>query len=263
MTSDDFGFIITRHVNSEITNKYWNECVQCIKRCYPLKKIIVIDDNSKKEFLNADHEYENVEYVISEFPGRGELLPYYYLYKNHYFDNAIIIHDSVFIQKRINFEYLIQKQVQVLPLWHFTCEKKENFHITKGLVAQLSNNFYIMNTLIQDKQYEKLGKINSEVWTGCFGVQSFINRNFLIGLRNKYNLFNLLNYVTKRSDRCCLERIMGTIFFIEYLKSINQHSLLGNIRNYCQWGYTYNEHCENIRNKKINTLPAIKVWSGR
>ena len=25
MTSDDFGFIITRHVNSEITNKYWNE----------------------------------------------------------------------------------------------------------------------------------------------------------------------------------------------------------------------------------------------
>ena len=123
-----FGFILTRYVHSVVTNKYWNECVQCIKRCYPLKKIIVIDDNSKKEFLNADHEYENVEYVISEFPGRGELLPYYYLYKNHYFDNAIIIHDSVFIQKRINFEYLIQKQVQVLPLWHFTCEKKENFH---------------------------------------------------------------------------------------------------------------------------------------
>ena len=98
---NSFGFIITRHVNSESTNRYWNHSVKCLRTLYPLKKIIVIDDNSKKEFLNADHEYENVEYVISEFPGRGELLPYYYLYKNHYFDNAIIIHDSVFIQKRI------------------------------------------------------------------------------------------------------------------------------------------------------------------
>ena len=75
-------------------------------------------------------------------------------------------------------------------------------------------------------------------------------------------LFNLLNYVKKRSDRCCLERIMGVIFFIEYLKNINTYSLLGDISNYCKWGYTYNEYCSDmVNNKKM--LHVIKVWSGR
>jgi len=259
----DFGFIITRHVNSETTNKYWNFCIQCIRKFYPFKKIVVIDDNSDAQHLNAEYEYKNTEYVNSEFPGRGELLPYYYFYKNDYFDNAIIIHDSVFMQKRINFELLVSKQVQVMPLWHFFCEKKESFNDTRGMMSILENNFHIMNSLFNDKTYEVMGRPNDNVWAGCFGVQSFINRGFLIGINEKYSLFKLLKYVTARKYRCCLERIMGIIFHEEYLRHIKQHSLLGNIRSYCAWGYTYNEHCENIRNKKIPRLPVVKVWSGR
>jgi nucleoside-diphosphate-sugar epimerase len=49
-----YGFIILRHVNSELTNEYWNECVRCIRRFYPLRKIVVIDDNSNKDFVKAD-----------------------------------------------------------------------------------------------------------------------------------------------------------------------------------------------------------------
>jgi hypothetical protein len=40
---EDYGFIITRHVISEKTNKYWNQTVKLIRSIYPLKKIIVID----------------------------------------------------------------------------------------------------------------------------------------------------------------------------------------------------------------------------
>jgi hypothetical protein len=259
----DYGFIITRHVNSEITNKYWNFCIQSIRRFYPFKKIVVIDDNSKKEFLNAEFEYKNVEYVNSEFPGRGELLPYFYFYKNDYFDNAIIIHDSVFMQQRINFELLIKQQVQVMPFWHFFCEKKESFEDTRGMMSTLSNNYEIMHSLMNDKTYEVIGRPNDDVWAGCFGAQSFINRGFLIGIRDKYNLFYLLRFITARKYRCCLERIMGIIFHTEYLKHVKQHSLLGNIRSYCDWGYTYQEHCENLKNKKIPRLPVVKIWSGR
>ena len=25
-----YGFIITRHVNSDLTNLYWNKCIKCI-----------------------------------------------------------------------------------------------------------------------------------------------------------------------------------------------------------------------------------------
>ena len=36
---DLFGFIITRHVNSEKTNNYWNHSVKLIRTFYPFIKI--------------------------------------------------------------------------------------------------------------------------------------------------------------------------------------------------------------------------------
>ena len=257
-----FGFIITRHVNSETTNCYWNECVRCIRKLYSQNLIVIIDDNSDQTFVKADFEYKKVEYVKSEYIQRGELLPYYYFFKNHYFDNAVIIHDSVFIKKKINFDYLQQLNVKVMPLWHFEKEKRENLHNSLRIVNNLKNNNEIINHLSRDVQYENLG-MNTKIWHGCFGVQSFINYNFLSTLQNKYNLFNLLDVVRCRADRCCLERIMGVLFFIEYPQLSKQHSILGDIYVYTKWGYTYKQHCENTQNKIMNRLPVIKVWSGR
>ena len=121
---DKYGFIILRHVNSKNTNKYWNLCVMLLRKWYPDTKIVVIDDNSNKDFLEPFANYTNVEIVESEFPGRGELLPYYYFLKTKYFNNAVIIHDSVFFHSRINFEKIIG--IKVLPFWHFNADK-ENF----------------------------------------------------------------------------------------------------------------------------------------
>ena len=42
---DTLGFIILRNVNSELTNKYWIHCYNCIRKYYPENKIIIIDDN--------------------------------------------------------------------------------------------------------------------------------------------------------------------------------------------------------------------------
>ena len=95
-----FGFIITRNVKCEKTNKYWNHCVRCLRFYYPYRKIVIIDDNSNDEFVKSDYNYQNVIIIKSEYPGRGELLPYYYFYKNNFFNNAVIIHDSVFFHKK-------------------------------------------------------------------------------------------------------------------------------------------------------------------
>ena len=97
---NNFGFIVTRHVNSVKTNMYWNQCVKLLRTLYPMKKIIVIDDNSNYSYVKAEFDYENVTIIQSEYPGRGELLPYYYFLKNKFFENAVIIHDSVFFHKR-------------------------------------------------------------------------------------------------------------------------------------------------------------------
>jgi hypothetical protein len=257
-----FGFIIARHVNSETTNYYWNHCIQCIRRFYsPEKyKIVVIDDNSNKEFLKADFDYINVDYVESEFPGRGELLPYYYFYKNHYFENAVIIHDSVFFQTKINFSKLI---IPVLPLWHFSEEKTENIPNTLRLVQYLKNNYTLQKNIIGSNKYEILSFNNTNNWFGCFGVQSYINYKFLTLIQNKYGLFNLLNFVVNRSDRCCLERIMGSIFFNEFKDLAKYKSLLGSISVYCPWEYSWKEYWSQIQQRKKSKKPLIKVWTGR
>jgi hypothetical protein len=253
---DSFGFIITRHVNSEKTNKYWNHSVKLLRTLYPFRKIVIIDDNSNYNFVKSEFDYNNLQIIQSEFPGRGELLPYYYFLKYKFFDNAIIIHDSVFFHRRINFEKF--NGINVLPFWHFHSDK-ENLDNTKRILMNLKNNGVIYNKI--SKELNLLG-MNTDKWYGCFGVQSYINLGFLQQIENKYGITNLISAVKCRADRCCLERIFGTIFFTESPKLFNKKSLCGDIMKYQKWGYSYDEYMKSL-NKGIITRVVVKVWTGR
>ena len=261
-----FGFIISRHVTSELTNKYWNHCIKQLNALYPLIQIIIIDDNSNQEFVKEEkedkedkEEYKNITVVQSEFPGRGELLPYYYFYKNKYFDNAVIIHDSTFFQKRCAFNKLEAAQIKVFPLWHFDHDKYSNVANTVRIARSLKNGGA---KVIEMAQYNVIDR-PKEKWSGCFGVQSYINHAFLSSLQIKYNIFNLLQVVHCRVDRCCLERIFAILFTIEYPQINKMKSLLGPIsdKKY-RWGLTFEKY---IRYKNVNVfnIPIIKVWTGR
>lgn len=254
--NNKFGFIITRHVNSDKTNNYWNHSIKLITRFYPLIKIVVIDDNSNYEYVKSEFDYKNVVIIQSEFPGRGELLPYYYFLKYNFFENAVIIHDSVFFHKRINFEIL--NGIDVMPLWFFHSDR-ENVENTKRIAANLTNNTVIYNKVSKD--FNLLG-MNKDKWYGCYGVQSYINLNFLKKIENKYRITNLLSVVKSRPDRCSLERIFGSIFCTESHKILKLGSIFGNIMKYQRWGYSYDEYIEDF---KKGTIPKaiIKVWTGR
>lgn len=253
---DLFGFIITRHVNSEQTNNYWNHSVKLIRSFYPFIKIVIIDDNSNYDFVKEEFNYKNIEIINSEFPKRGELLPYYYYLKYKFFLNAVIIHDSVFFHKRIKFEKMTN--IKVVPLWHFNADK-ENINNTLKLIKSL-NNYNIIESKILSENI--LSSPTNQKWYGCFGVQCYINLKFLEQIESKYKITNLISQVQCRSDRCCLERIFGCIFFTEYQDIIKQKSLFGDIMKYQIWGYTYDEY---INNLKKSTIPKyiVKVWTGR
>lgn len=253
---DSFGFIITRHVNSEATNKYWNHSVKILRRLYPKRKIIIIDDNSNQDFVKADFNYNNLQIIQSEFPGRGELLPYYYFIKHKFFENAVIMHDSVFIHKRINFDNLRGKKV--LPLWHF---HSDNENINNSIkISSVLLNSHILQDKLRDEI--KIG-LPQDNWYGCFGVQAYINHDFLLHIENKYKITNMVYSVLNRPDRCCLERIMGCIFNNECPLCIKIKSLFGDISQHHNWRkYTFDKY---IAHLKKGTTPhvAVKVWTGR
>jgi len=95
------GFIILRHVNSALTNNYWIRCHGCIRIFYPEHPILIIDDGSDYKYVTDITLYKTTV-INSEYPGRGELLPYYYYLHNKLFETAVIIHDSVFINTYID-----------------------------------------------------------------------------------------------------------------------------------------------------------------
>jgi hypothetical protein len=236
------GFVILRHVNSQKTNLYWQESYQCIRNFYPENKIIIIDDNSNNEFI-TERELWNTEIIQSEYPGRGELLPYYYYLKHHWFEIAVFIHDSVFINKKIDF---FTEKYKLL--WHFEhmCAQEED---ETHLLSQLNNNSELL-------QLHKL----KDVWRGCFGAMCIINYQYLKTIDERHCIENLLPLVTTRYNRMSFERVIGCILELKHKPSY--YSLLGNIHSYCKWLYSYEEYIQDKENEYLK-LPLIKIWSGR
>lgn len=238
-----FGFIIIRHVNSESTNEYWIESYNCIRKFYN-NKIIIIDDDSNYDYI-TDINLINCEIIHSEFKRCGEILPYYYLYKYHFFEKTVILHDSTFINNYINFE----QYNDVHFIWHFTHDW-DNDDAELDLLSKLENNE------LNDFYHKK------KEWYGCYGVQSVIDYNFLENIVNKYNLFILLEHINNRDRRMNFERIFGLICMYEN-KILSNFSIFGIIHHYIHWGYQYSSYKSDKENGVLKKFDIIKVWSGR
>ena len=86
-------------------------------------------------------------------------------------------------------------------------------------------------------------------------IKEKISFYFLQLIISKYDLFNLIDFINTRLDRMYFERIIAVVFYNE-LKLNN--SFFGNILEYCNYGYTFNEYKTNKIDRSI-----IKVWTGR
>jgi hypothetical protein len=253
-----FGFIITRHVNSEQTNKYWNHSLKLLRTLYPNNTIVIIDDNSNYDYVKAFHNYKNIIVIQSTYPKRGELLPYIYYLRNKWFDNAVILHDSTFIHKYIPFDKF---KLPVLPLWHHAYDK-ENLTNLLRLSHNLMNNRVLKKKLVNN-DLNVLGMPNLNKFDLCFGAQCYINYDFLNNIEKKYSLSNLLKVVTNRTDRCSFERIIGLLFFVEFNDIIKTRSLFGDIMyHHKSFGYDFNEYISDFYGKRLKQI-VVKVWTGR
>jgi hypothetical protein len=232
MTST-IGFIILRHVNSELTNKFWILCYDRIRTFYPENHIIIIDDNSDKSFIMDKNLYKTT-LINSEYHKRGELLPYFYYINNKLFDVAVIIHDTVFINSY--FDFNVEKYKFI---WEF-----ENIFVSD--IEDERKMINIFNDPELTTFYENKG-----LWKGCFGGMSVIRHEFLTHINNKYDISKLLDCILNRTNRMSFERVIACIL----QKEAKKETLLGNIHNYCKWGTQFYEIDVN--------LPIIKVWVGR
>lgn len=243
LASPSLGFIILRHVNSEKTNLYWQKCYDCIRAFYACNKIVIIDDNSDQAFL-TEKDMTNCEIVQSEFPARGELLPYIYFLRNDWFENAVIIHDSVYINAAVNFHVPHYRR-----LWSFE-HTWDNESEEEEVIRVFNDN--ALTRFFRNKRW----------WKGCFGGMTSIRKRYLEYVNHRYNLERLIPVITSRPKRMCFERVLACLLDICYQKPndpriVSTSAILGDIHKYGPWGITY-DNCEDY-----NYLPVVKTWTGR
>ena len=182
------GFIIIRHVNSPITNQYWKYSYDCIRKYYPEHNIVIIDDNSHYNHITSKELYKT-EIIESEYNQRGELLPYYYYLHNKYFDNAVIIHDSVFINSYIDFN-LKNKIIDITN--KLNTNIKTNTDTDKNNNNKLSFQFVNYNNLFGDPCINqpklltiKYKYINNKICKNIFNE----NQNFTLNYKQIVSAF--------------------------------------------------------------------------
>ena len=230
----NIGFIILRHVNNSETNNYWIHCYDCIRNFYPENLIIIVDDNSNYLYITEKTLYKTT-IIKSEYPKRGELLPYFYYLQNKLFDTAVIIHDSVFINKYIDFS--VEKYKFLWEFEHYWDQIEDETRMIDIFLDPDLKQFYE----------------SKHLWKGCFGGMSIITHNYLSYINNKYDLSKLLNCILNRYNRCSFERAIACILQFHGEKE----SLFGNIHAYCPWDLRFNQKEEYAH------LPLTKVWTGR
>jgi len=234
------GFIILRHVINEETNQFWKECYLGIRQFHE-DPILIIDDSSNREYLVEDITLTNCT-VISDTENKGvaEFLPYHYFYTLKPFDEAVILHDSVFVQKPV--ELSLSENVQFL----WTIPQTWDNEIFPRIDKLLS---------VSPHHKELCELYHRKEWKGCFGAMSVIRWDFLQMLYTTHRLDGLLTKIKERDDRSAWERVLGLL--CSYHTSVSvQH---GNIFHYMRFGISYQES----RFAAYRAYPLLKVWTGR
>ena len=232
------GFIVLRHVNNERTAAYWKRCYAGIRRFYPTAPILLIDDNSNPAFLKEEDDalMQNTQILRSEFPGRGELLPYIYYLSNPFCETVCILHDSVFMNAPIPFDTPTYRILWSFEHWYDIPDDE------RAMLASLKNPEPLLAFYEQKHQ-----------WKGCFGSMSILRHSYLKKIDEEHDLRRLLEKIKSRADRSLFERVIACI--LQYYD--RQPSMFGDIYAYCPWGITYEQRGD------YSHLPLTKVWTAR
>lgn len=245
------GFIIVRHVNSKQTDYYWKECYTCIRKWYD-NPIIIIDDSSNFEYLNDNLKLVNCHIIYdTEHKGCGELLGYYYYHLLKPFESAVILHDSVFIQKYVDFSL---RDANMQFLWTFNSAWDTEL-----------NTYYHELCSPMPLYEEILAFYRQRQFRGCFGLMSVIKWDFLDLLAEDGLLFALGQIKGRRDARSALERILG---FMAFRRDPTIQARWGEIHSYIRWGTTFLEYLGSGIGvvggiHSDDKLDIVKVWTGR
>lgn len=242
-----FGYIILRHVNSAETNQYWKESLRRVRKVDSQASIVIIDDNSDSNFLDEDEDSYSVVQSEQEERGSAELLPFLLLSRYKWFDRALIIHDSVFLNSFLGFRLFTDYEF----LWSFE-HRHDDERIIKSVIQKINCSEELLDL------YEA-----KDSWRGAFGAMGLITLEFLERVEEKFSLTELARHIKTRSERMALERILALMCTCVSGKYNPAH--FGDVHRFFDFGGVkggaFRIGFDSV--EEYNHLPIVKCWSAR
>lgn len=216
-------------------------------------------------------------------PNRGELLPFYYLFMRRFSQNAVFIHDTVFLNSPIDSKYLNTST------YHYLWTVRDSNEANQILEQRPSRILAMMDG---GKELESLRQ-RADKWDICFGGMVVINLDFITQMFSDNNhLQVLIEAVDSRRGREAFERVVGVLLsrrcrtkvihgnvmedqdWLQNLDSCTKHLASGKGRKmYKVWLARYGHVKEGTPKKmgkanllmKGNRRPVrkYKIWTGR
>ena len=251
----DFGIVITRHVNNKSLDRVWKKCLEQIRKFYPTEPVIIIDDSSNYEFVNAENvDMTNVRVIDSEIKQAGEMLPYHYFYKEHLFKRMLFIHDSVFIEKRIDDSSVVGAK----SLWYFINQRQTVYGENEAVIG-------LLPYLNHKQELEQLFP-SVDSWRASYGVMCIIDHDYLTHIMEKYNVENMVPHVDSRAKRMGCERIFGLLLSHDRPEFVANPSIFGDyvhsFNNRRDGNYNYDKYMGDVLGGNMRA-PINKLFFGR
>lgn len=244
---DNTVFVLLTHVQKEEDEKLIERCYKSVRFFYPDAPVVIIDDNSKLPLFFKEDVHTTL--LQSEFPGSGELLPYYYFLKYKWAEKMIFLHDSMFLKRKFTSEEL---SGLVKFHWFFGYHGADNNQMIDALLLNLKNGAKLV-----DLNHKK------SLWRGCFGVASMIDLHLLERLEEKYAFVSsLIDKIKNRTQRMVLERIFALVLFHEKRVDKDTCSNFGEIFAYPRcWQFMDDAFLEELKENYPGAI--LKTWHGR
>ena len=129
-------------------------------------------------------------------------MPYYYYYTKELSVNTVILHDSIFLNKKIKPTLLNTKTA------HFMWTAKHNWDHDQGrrertlqILRKMDNSDILINKYNDKKS-----------WDVCFGAMCILNIEYIRNIFNGKNYLDILvSEIKSRKCRMCFERIIAVL----------------------------------------------------
>lgn len=214
-----FGFIIPTYIATEAHLAVLKEGLRRI-RLYHNYPIVIINDHSPIDLSNLEKEFKDVTVELSLNKGAGEMNPYLHYYLHKYFDTAIILHDSMHLNKPLENIGLV---LDIKFVRHFTnhvihwstlTEPKTDYNQKYGIKTHDDLIIHLLKKVLSEKNLPFLDFClerypKKRTWVGCYGIQTIITHDFLKELQEKTNILDFTVIATNRRSRCAMESIFA------------------------------------------------------